>query len=539
MKLHWPYSLILEAADARKRAEYRTVKTEKLLRFFGGFFGKISESIFSENSNFQFFWETFFFRKSLFFQKFSFFQKITFFSPFSQARVQEQRVIRERAEAQLVAEAEAEKEMQAEADAEADRNFQAEETEELARIADAEARAIVQAAEAVNNNVMNDNVENSDAEDEDSSAEEEWMVAGTFKQRFVQKRTKVVESAEFKVLTVAFLHDKSKLKWAFLVNLLKSAMIKLGIEGAIVGTHDNHLEGQRTVVKNVEIRINSQQDCTVFLALLRGAVPTLNLGLPEDVLKTANAANYAWTGLRALLGSEYGKPELQNLLNQCEPNRFLVGDFSIETTTDELTNLTISKDGAQAKIFDNRSGELDGVDEFIICKRMMIHGIDVDATCKGLNLYRTCKIYFEIFAGINFFGNFEAYLRFFNGLLRLLRNARRALETFSRRPWELRTGNDVVTAVFAVTSCESVQRLVLRYNWSKMLNGLKGQKRRCPSILNEFMFTSYIEKLFSMSSAEFKYANKYLRQVNSYVFIVVFIPTSFPTINLVSFVHIQ
>ena len=55
-----------------KSAEYRTVKTEKCSRFPAEFFGKIPKSIFSGNSNFQFFFKTFFFRRNFFFRNFFF-----------------------------------------------------------------------------------------------------------------------------------------------------------------------------------------------------------------------------------------------------------------------------------------------------------------------------------------------------------------------------------------------------------------------------------------------------------------------------------
>ena len=265
------------------------------------------------------------------------------------------------------------------------------------------------------------------------------------------------------------------------MNLVKSVFKKLEIECAIVGTKDHFLTNtkSRSVVKVISLRLLVDQDTSRLIQTIQDAAPTLNIDTPAAVLKAANAAEYSWRGLSAILGDNYGAKEIQQLLESAAPTRFRITDFSVEATTDELTHLNIQRDTCKTKILDNE-GDLEDVDEFIFVKAVTLHGVETTASAKALNLYEKFKIFKSLICLlINFC--------FLNGFSRLSRSAATIKGTFLNTLWE-RSAYDARNVEAAIISPRTVRYLTPKSEQPLKSNARRKLEERCQLFLNKNFF---------------------------------------------------
>ena len=318
----------------------------------------------------------------------------------------------------------------------------------------------------------------SGSDSESDSEEKPWMIAGSFKQKFLPKQQKITDSETSKIFEISLLHNTSEMKWAVLMNLIKSVFKKIEVDCAIVGTKDHFLTNtkSRSVVKVISIRLKSDEDTSQLLATIQDAAPALNIDTPGAVLKAANAAEYSWRGLSAILGDSYGVMEIQQLLDSAAPTRFRITDFTVEATTDELTHLNISRDTCKTKILDNE-GDLEDVDEFIFMKAVTLHGIETTVNAKALNLY-------EKFENFKFLIFSLEYFHFLNGFCILSRNAATTCETFSSILWEP-NASAARNAAVAIILQRTARSRMLKSGRRQKLNGPKKPERQFQRSLSD------------------------------------------------------
>ena len=351
----------------------------------------------------------------------------------------------------------------------------------------------------------------SDSEDSDSLENAPWMVAGKFKQKYLPKQTAVTASEVSKIFEISLLHNTSEIKWAVLMNLVKSVFKKIEVNCAIVGTKDHFLTNtkSRSVVKVISLRLDVDQDTSRLIQTIQEAAPTLNIDTPAAVLKAANAAEYSWRGLSAILGDNYGAKEIQLLLESAAPTRFRITDFSVEATTDELTHLNIQRDTCKTKILDNE-GDLEDVDEFIFVKAVTLHGVETTASAKALNLY-------EKFENLKLLIFLLVIFCFLNGFFRLSRSAATIRGTFSSTHWE-RSGSAVKNAEAAIISPRTVKFLTPKYGQHLKSNAQRKLGGRCQPFLNDyFVCNTKNDNFLSVLSSVLDLTNKFDNYLNYFL----------------------